>query len=100
MVKMVSGDRSHEQMSVKMVDYIVDEHHIDIDAESMKKVKEMILASSKYATTQITCSDYCDFVQFREQGTSVSYMTLWQMVEMASMLTSLIIFTVIAEHVV
>ncbi|KAL6551498.1 hypothetical protein OROGR_007652 [Orobanche gracilis] len=37
-------------MSVEMVDYIVDEHHIDIDLETMKKVKEMILASSKYAT--------------------------------------------------
>ncbi|XP_011098487.1 deoxynucleoside triphosphate triphosphohydrolase SAMHD1 homolog [Sesamum indicum] len=45
---------SHELMSVEMVDYIVDEHQIDIDAETMKRVKEMILASSKYATTRST----------------------------------------------
>ncbi|XP_068637782.1 uncharacterized protein [Aristolochia californica] len=36
----------HEQMSVKMVDYMVDEHNIDMDPDSLKKVKEMILASS------------------------------------------------------
>ncbi|XP_034706607.1 deoxynucleoside triphosphate triphosphohydrolase SAMHD1 homolog [Vitis riparia] len=43
----VHGGRkwSHEQMSVKMVDYIVDEHHIDIDSETIKQVKEMIVAS-------------------------------------------------------
>ncbi|KAF3329007.1 deoxynucleoside triphosphate triphosphohydrolase SAMHD1 isoform X1 [Carex littledalei] len=38
---------SHEQMSVQMVDYVVDEHHIDIDPSRLKIVKEMILASSK-----------------------------------------------------
>ncbi|XP_078174617.1 uncharacterized protein LOC144568224 [Carex rostrata] len=38
---------SHEQMSVQMVDYVVDEHHIDIDPSCLKIVKEMILASSK-----------------------------------------------------
>ncbi|CAK7329305.1 unnamed protein product [Dovyalis caffra] len=37
---------SHEQMSTKMVDHIVDKHNIDIDSEMMRKVKEMILASS------------------------------------------------------
>lgn len=37
---------SHEQMSTKMVDHIVDKHHIDVDSEMMRKVKEMILASS------------------------------------------------------
>ncbi|GFQ01755.1 deoxynucleoside triphosphate triphosphohydrolase samhd1 [Phtheirospermum japonicum] len=47
-----ASEWSHEQMSVEMVDHIVDEHHIDIDTETMKKVKEMILASSKYATTK------------------------------------------------
>ncbi|KAL3624241.1 hypothetical protein CASFOL_033057 [Castilleja foliolosa] len=47
-----ASEWSHEQMSVEMVDHIVDEHHIDIDAETVKKVKEMILASSKYATTK------------------------------------------------
>ncbi|KAL5860459.1 hypothetical protein ACOSQ4_001755 [Xanthoceras sorbifolium] len=45
-----SGSKwSHEEMSVKMVDYIVDEHHIDIDSEMIKKVKEMILASSEFS---------------------------------------------------
>ncbi|KAL6518844.1 hypothetical protein OROHE_017597 [Orobanche hederae] len=47
-----ASEWSHEQMSVEMVDYIVDEHHIDIDLEIMKRVKEMILASSKYATNK------------------------------------------------
>ncbi|XP_051120381.1 uncharacterized protein LOC127244085 isoform X2 [Andrographis paniculata] len=47
-------DWSHEQMSVELVDYIVDEHHIDIDSDTMKRVKEMILASSKYATNKST----------------------------------------------
>ncbi|KAJ6897052.1 deoxynucleoside triphosphate triphosphohydrolase SAMHD1 [Populus alba x Populus x berolinensis] len=37
---------SHEQMSTKMVDHIVDKHNIDVDSEMMRKVKEMILASS------------------------------------------------------
>ncbi|KAL2498306.1 HD domain-containing metal-dependent phosphohydrolase family protein [Abeliophyllum distichum] len=45
---------SHEQMSVDMVDHIVDEHHIEIDSETIKRVKEMILASSKHATTKST----------------------------------------------
>nr|CAD1838282.1 unnamed protein product [Ananas comosus var. bracteatus] len=40
---------SHEQMSVQLVDYIVDEHHIDIDANCLKIVKEMIIASSNIA---------------------------------------------------
>ncbi|XP_041004605.1 deoxynucleoside triphosphate triphosphohydrolase SAMHD1 homolog isoform X2 [Juglans microcarpa x Juglans regia] len=40
---------SHEEMSVKLVDCIVDEHHIEIDPEMIKKVKEMILASSNYS---------------------------------------------------
>ncbi|KAK7309686.1 hypothetical protein RJT34_06615 [Clitoria ternatea] len=38
---------SHEEMSVKMIDYIVDQHNIDMDAELLKKVKEMITSSSK-----------------------------------------------------
>ncbi|XP_072984077.1 uncharacterized protein [Typha latifolia] len=41
---------THEQMSVQMVDYIVDEHYIDIDLNSLKIVKEMIIASSNIAT--------------------------------------------------
>ncbi|XP_020087477.1 deoxynucleoside triphosphate triphosphohydrolase SAMHD1 homolog [Ananas comosus] len=36
-------------MSVQLVDYIVDEHHIDIDANCLKIVKEMIIASSNIA---------------------------------------------------
>ncbi|KAK2419696.1 deoxynucleoside triphosphate triphosphohydrolase SAMHD1 protein [Trifolium repens] len=48
--QVISGsDWSHEQMSVKMVDYIVEEHHIDIDPGMLKRVKEMILASSEFA---------------------------------------------------
>ncbi|MED6148253.1 hypothetical protein PIB30_051387 [Stylosanthes scabra] len=39
---------SHEQMSVNMVDYIVNEHHIDVDPGMIKRVKEMILASSEF----------------------------------------------------
>ncbi|KAH9742153.1 HD domain-containing protein [Citrus sinensis] len=38
--RVVSGCKwSHEQMSLKMVDHIVDEHHIDLDFEMIKKVK-------------------------------------------------------------
>ncbi|KAM1015163.1 hypothetical protein ACFX1T_044878 [Malus domestica] len=40
---------SHEHMSAKMVDHIVNQHHIDIDSEMVKRVKEMILASSEFA---------------------------------------------------
>ncbi|XP_011086556.1 deoxynucleoside triphosphate triphosphohydrolase SAMHD1 homolog isoform X2 [Sesamum indicum] len=36
---------SHEEMSLKMIDHVVDEHNIDIDSESLKRVKEMIIAS-------------------------------------------------------
>ncbi|KAI8527123.1 hypothetical protein RHMOL_Rhmol12G0051900 [Rhododendron molle] len=42
-------ERSHEDMSLEMIDHIVDEHNIDIDHESHKKVKEMIVASSQNA---------------------------------------------------
>ncbi|CAK8533627.1 unnamed protein product [Lathyrus sativus] len=40
---------SHEQMSVNMVDYIVEEHNIDIESQMLKRVKEMILASSEFS---------------------------------------------------
>lgn len=43
---------AHEQMSEKMVDYIVDKHNIDIDPGDLRRVKDMILASSHYRTTQ------------------------------------------------
>ncbi|KAL0357933.1 UNVERIFIED_CONTAM: Deoxynucleoside triphosphate triphosphohydrolase SAMHD1 [Sesamum calycinum] len=36
---------SHEEMSLKMIDHVVDEHNIDIDSESLTRVKEMIIAS-------------------------------------------------------
>ncbi|XP_050225736.1 uncharacterized protein LOC126675178 [Mercurialis annua] len=44
----------HEQMSARMVDYIVDEHHIDVESEMMRRVKDMILASSEFAQTKET----------------------------------------------
>ncbi|RRT81362.1 hypothetical protein B296_00003568 [Ensete ventricosum] len=31
--------KSHEQMSVQLVDYMVDQHHIDIDSDRLRKVK-------------------------------------------------------------
>ncbi|XP_042981670.1 deoxynucleoside triphosphate triphosphohydrolase SAMHD1 homolog isoform X3 [Carya illinoinensis] len=42
----------HEDMSVKMIDYIVDEHNIDIGTERLKKVKEMITASHEHTPTK------------------------------------------------
>lgn len=33
------GYRSHEQMSAEMVDHIVDEHHIEVDVETVKRVQ-------------------------------------------------------------
>ncbi|XP_016440624.1 uncharacterized protein LOC107766366 isoform X1 [Nicotiana tabacum] len=38
---------SHEDMSLKMIDYIVDEHGIDIGSDCLKKVKELIVASEE-----------------------------------------------------
>ncbi|CAI9092901.1 OLC1v1028259C1 [Oldenlandia corymbosa var. corymbosa] len=43
---------SHEEMSVKMIDYIVDEHNIDIDSENLSRVKEMVVASEKSASSR------------------------------------------------
>ncbi|EOY02371.1 HD domain-containing metal-dependent phosphohydrolase family protein isoform 2 [Theobroma cacao] len=40
---------AHEQMSAKLIDHIVDVHHIDVEAEMIKRVKELILASSEFA---------------------------------------------------
>ncbi|CAJ2647576.1 unnamed protein product [Trifolium pratense] len=39
---------SHEEMSMKMIDHIVDEHHIDLDSQLLQKVKEMITSSSDH----------------------------------------------------
>uniref|UniRef100_A0A2P2KZJ5 Catalytic n=2 Tax=Rhizophora mucronata TaxID=61149 RepID=A0A2P2KZJ5_RHIMU len=48
--RVLNGENwSHEQMSTKLVDHIVDEHHIDVDSQMMKRVKEMILASSEFS---------------------------------------------------
>ncbi|XP_078431027.1 uncharacterized protein LOC144702894 isoform X2 [Wolffia australiana] len=41
---------SHEHMSGRMVDYMVDEHHIDIDPDIVRRVKEMIIASCKVSS--------------------------------------------------
>ncbi|XP_057984214.1 uncharacterized protein LOC131168637 [Malania oleifera] len=49
---------SHEQMSTKMVDHIVDEHHIEIDSEIIKRVKEMIIASCEIARPKSTREKY------------------------------------------
>ncbi|CAI8582935.1 unnamed protein product [Vicia faba] len=40
---------SHEQMSVNMVDYIVEEHNIDIESQMLRRVKGMILTSSEFS---------------------------------------------------
>ncbi|QHN77033.1 Deoxynucleoside triphosphate triphosphohydrolase [Arachis hypogaea] len=38
--RVFNGDKwSYKKMSVKMIDYMVDEHNIDIDPELLKKVK-------------------------------------------------------------
>ncbi|KAJ6795684.1 deoxynucleoside triphosphate triphosphohydrolase SAMHD1-like protein [Iris pallida] len=42
----------HEQMSIQLVDYIVDENHIDIDSVSLRKVKDMIITSSDTAESE------------------------------------------------
>ncbi|GMI67074.1 VENOSA 4 [Hibiscus trionum] len=48
--KVLNGFKwAHEEMSVKLIDHIVDEHHIDVESEMIKRVKEMILASSEVA---------------------------------------------------
>ncbi|KZV24752.1 hypothetical protein F511_29804 [Dorcoceras hygrometricum] len=41
---------SHEEMSLKMIDYVVDEHNIDIEPECLKKVKELIIASENHTS--------------------------------------------------
>lgn len=48
--KVLKGSEwSHEQMSGDLIDHIVDAHHIEVDPEKIKRAKEMILASSKFA---------------------------------------------------
>ncbi|KAI3966617.1 hypothetical protein MKW92_028075 [Papaver armeniacum] len=36
--------RSHKEMSVKLVDYIIDKHNIDIDPGTIKRVKDIIVS--------------------------------------------------------
>ncbi|CAA7402237.1 unnamed protein product [Spirodela intermedia] len=44
--RVLTGSKwSHEHMSGMLVDFIVDEHHIDIDSDILGRVKEMIVAS-------------------------------------------------------
>ncbi|XP_051222405.1 uncharacterized protein [Lolium perenne] len=43
---------SHEHMSALLLDNIVDKHAIDIEPDYLKIVKEMIIASSKFSTTE------------------------------------------------
>ncbi|XLS43467.1 hypothetical protein HN51_000332 [Arachis hypogaea] len=40
-------------MSAKIIDYMVDEHNIDIDPELLKKVKKMITSSCDSSTQNI-----------------------------------------------
>ncbi|QHN77178.1 Deoxynucleoside triphosphate triphosphohydrolase [Arachis hypogaea] len=49
--RVFNGDKwSHKKMSAKMIDYMVDEHNIDIDPELLKKVKGLCISLKvKYA---------------------------------------------------
>ncbi|XVF60325.1 hypothetical protein PTKIN_Ptkin08bG0036000 [Pterospermum kingtungense] len=48
--KVLNGfEWAHEQMSAKLIDHIVDVHHIDVESEMIKRVKEMIVAGSEFA---------------------------------------------------
>ncbi|XLR19320.1 hypothetical protein S83_047232, partial [Arachis hypogaea] len=43
--RVFNGDKwSHEKMSAKMINYMVDEHNIDIDPELLKKVKGLCIS--------------------------------------------------------
>ncbi|XP_057508108.1 uncharacterized protein LOC130791036 isoform X1 [Actinidia eriantha] len=51
--RVLNGSKwSHEEMSLKMIDHIVDAHNIDIEPGCHKKVKEMIVASSENAPSK------------------------------------------------
>lgn len=45
---------SHEEMSVKLVDYMIEENHIDTDSDLVKRAKAMILASSRDPSVKST----------------------------------------------
>ncbi|KAI8023088.1 hypothetical protein LOK49_LG03G00318 [Camellia lanceoleosa] len=51
--RVVNGSKwSHEEMSLKMIDHIVDVHNIDIKPDILKTVKEMIIASPENAPSK------------------------------------------------
>ncbi|XP_021727013.1 deoxynucleoside triphosphate triphosphohydrolase SAMHD1 homolog isoform X2 [Chenopodium quinoa] len=51
--KVLGGAKwSHEDMSDRLVDYIVDEHHIEMEDGMLKKVKEMIVASTEHGSAE------------------------------------------------
>lgn len=48
-------------MSVKMVDYIVGEHHIDIDPHMLKRVEVMPLFAIVFYLFYIKCIEFQNF---------------------------------------
>ncbi|OMO52792.1 hypothetical protein COLO4_36968 [Corchorus olitorius] len=62
---------SHEEMSVKMIDYIVDAHHIDIDPSMLKNAKDMVLASSENASKKSEKKFLYDIVANGRNGIDV-----------------------------
>lgn len=40
--------RSHELMSVKMIDHIVETHHIDVDPEMLKRAKVIVFLKTVF----------------------------------------------------
>ncbi|XP_019257063.1 PREDICTED: deoxynucleoside triphosphate triphosphohydrolase SAMHD1 homolog isoform X1 [Nicotiana attenuata] len=58
---------SHEDMSLKMIDYIVDEHGIDIDSDCLKKVKIFI-----FSLLWNFILDSREMIVASEEGNSVS----------------------------
>lgn len=45
--------RSHEEMSVKMIDYIVEENNIDIDPAELKRVQVSLFCHYHYLVNRI-----------------------------------------------
>lgn len=43
---------SHEEMSLNMIEHMVDVHNIDIERDSLNKVKEMVVASNENALSK------------------------------------------------
>ncbi|KAL7241010.1 hypothetical protein ACSBR2_006601 [Camellia fascicularis] len=51
--RVVNGSKwSHEEMSLEMIDHIVNVHNIDIEPDILKTVKEMIIASPENAPSK------------------------------------------------